>query len=168
MGLCLFIFQLCKSQPWVNWRWRGWRELWSDKFKHWQLHFFFKQPTPNISYNQGHFSSTTTSKTRSQSRCVSVRRDSGSRIPCLLEGDPKLDSVDSCSRSWKSAFRFWVGPEWKKSQKTDQYQWSQNGWLGNGSSGSGLLKNLQLLKAPPANPRTYIYRYYNIDPTDGS
>ena len=26
----------------------------------------------------------------------------------------------------------------------------------------------RLLKAPPANPRTYIYRYYNIDPTEGS
>ena len=26
----------------------------------------------------------------------------------------------------------------------------------------------QMLKAPPLNPRTYIYRYYNIDPTEGS
>ena len=25
-----------------------------------------------------------------------------------------------------------------------------------------------ILKAPPANPRTYIYWYYNIDPTEGS
>ena len=25
-----------------------------------------------------------------------------------------------------------------------------------------------MLKAPPLNPRTYIYQYYNIDPTEGS
>ena len=25
-----------------------------------------------------------------------------------------------------------------------------------------------ILKAPPINPRTYIYRYYNIDPTEGN
>ena len=25
----------------------------------------------------------------------------------------------------------------------------------------------RILKAPPANPRFYIYRYYNIDPKEG-
>ena len=25
-----------------------------------------------------------------------------------------------------------------------------------------------ILKAPPVNPQTYIYQYYNIDPTEGS
>ena len=26
----------------------------------------------------------------------------------------------------------------------------------------------RMLKAPPVNPRVYIYRYYNINPTEGS
>ena len=34
---------------------------------------------------------------------------------------------------------------------------------------SGMASELgRMLKAPPLNPQTYIYRYYNIDQTEGS
>ena len=34
---------------------------------------------------------------------------------------------------------------------------------------NALIKNTlwQILKAPPAKPQVYIYRYYNIDPKEG-